>query len=166
MSTAPPETRFANILVAVDGSESAQRAVDVAIALGTKFRARLTVLHILDVPVTPYSSDQPVEVEIRNIDSAARTEGEKMVSSAAALAKEMGIERITEKVIKSMGSVSDGITEYAKENGMDIIVVGTRGSGRIKKLLVGSIATGVVNSAPCSVVVVREQRHPGSQEVA
>ena len=61
----------------------------------------------------------------------------------------------SEKVVKYAGSVADGITDYAKKKGVDLIVVGTRGMGGIKKLLLGSVAKGVVDSAGCSVIVVR-----------
>ncbi len=147
-------TSFSNILVAVDGSESAQRAARVAIELAKTFGADLTVLHIMEIPAIPYMSDRPVEVDVKELDEAARSEGMRMVSKAASLADTRGVDA-KEKVIRHMGSVAEGITDYAKKNGIDLIVVGTRGMSSIKKLLMGSIARGVVGSADCSVLVVR-----------
>jgi len=49
----------------------------------------------------------------------------------------------------------DLITEYAKKHSVDLIVMGTRGRGGFKRLLLGSVASGVVTNAKCSVLVVR-----------
>jgi nucleotide-binding universal stress UspA family protein len=147
-------TSFSNILVAVDGSESSQRAARVAIELAKTFGADLTVLHIMEVPAIPYMSDRPVEVDVKELDEAARSDGVRMVSKAASLADTKGVDA-KEKVIRRMGSAAEGITDYAKKNGIDLIVVGTRGMSSIRKLLMGSVASGVVGSADCSVLVVR-----------
>ncbi len=149
-----PARRFGKILVAVDGSESARRAVEVAIELAKSLSAELTVLNILETPVTPYASDKPVEMDVNEPVEAMRTDGERAVPGAASLAEERGVKTV-QRVVRHMGSAAEGITAYAKSNDIDLIVVGTRGLGGIRKLVVGSVASGVTGSASCCVLVVR-----------
>jgi nucleotide-binding universal stress UspA family protein len=144
---------FGSILVAIDGSEGAQRAVSAAIELARKYVATLTVLHVVEIPVMPYSSDKPVEIDLTRVDEGTKAEGE-LVSKAALLAKTMGV-KVVQKALRKMGSAVEGITDYAEKNGIDLIVVGTRGMGGVKRLVFGSVASGVVAHAKCSVLVVR-----------
>jgi nucleotide-binding universal stress UspA family protein len=149
-------TKFGSILVAVDGSASAQRAVEVAIEQAKAFSAKLTILYIVEIPVTPFFPDKETEIDERKVREGAKTEGEKMVSSAASLAEARGVKMIKQEVMRHTGhSTAEGIIDYAKKNAADLIVVGTTGLGGIKKLLLGSVANDVVGSAHCSVLVVR-----------
>jgi nucleotide-binding universal stress UspA family protein len=52
-------------------------------------------------------------------------------------------------------SVDGTIAEYAESHDIDLIILGTRGRSRFKKLLLGSVASGVVNYAPCPVMIVK-----------
>jgi nucleotide-binding universal stress UspA family protein len=144
---------FRNILVAVDGSETARKAVGVATEEAVKFAAELTVLNVVEIPVSPYYSERGVEIAAG--EGAAKTPGERMVSDAASIAEARGV-KVKQEILRHMGhSTAEGITDYAKKNDIDLIVVGTRGLGGIKKLLLGSVASGVVGSAHCAVLVVR-----------
>ena len=82
------------------------------------------------------------------------TDWEKLVSKAASLAESKGL-KANQKVMRHMGSVAEGIREYADKNGIDLIIVGTRGLAGVKRLVFSSVAGGVVSSATCSVLVVR-----------
>ena len=61
--------------------------------------------------------------------------------------------KVNRVIIK--GTPEEVILNYAKEKGVDLIVMGTRGLGGFKKLLLGSVSNGVVSHAPCSVLIVR-----------
>jgi nucleotide-binding universal stress UspA family protein len=58
-------------------------------------------------------------------------------------------------MVRSFGSPSSEIVSYAEKKNVDLIVMGTRGRGKLKKILLGSTASGVVMNAPCTVMVVR-----------
>ncbi|MCL5067585.1 MAG: universal stress protein [Thaumarchaeota archaeon] len=140
------------ILVAVDGSENADRAVKVASRIAKDNNADLTVLHVILLPPAVYSGD--VAIDIGKIESEARVGAEKIVSTASSLAEEEEVKPKT-AVVQRMDSAARGITEYANENAIDLIVVGTRGLGGFKRLVLGSVASGVVHHAHCSVLIVR-----------
>ncbi|HXX97619.1 MAG TPA: universal stress protein, partial [Candidatus Bathyarchaeia archaeon] len=59
------------------------------------------------------------------------------------------------ELIDSQMSVEGTIVEYAENNGVDLIILGTRGRSGIKKLLLGSVASGVISYATCPVIVVK-----------
>jgi nucleotide-binding universal stress UspA family protein len=59
------------------------------------------------------------------------------------------------ELIDSQMSVEGAIVEYAENNGIDLIILGTRGRSGIKKLLLGSVASGVISYATCPVIVVK-----------
>ncbi len=141
-----------HMLVAVDGSENALRAVRIASEIAKNNDAQLTILHVATVPASVYSGDLPVPIE--KIEEEARQEGEKFVAAAASLAQQKGI-NVKTAITGRMDSPVKGITEYAEANKIDLIVVGTKGLGGFKRLVLGSVASGVVQYAHCSVMVVR-----------
>jgi nucleotide-binding universal stress UspA family protein len=146
--------RFQRVMVALDGSESSNRAFQVGIDLTLMLKAELTILHIVEIPTSIYFPPEPIEVDVEKIQGREMTEGEKLVSNAASLAESKGL-KAGQKVMRHMGSVAEGIREYADKNGIDLIVMGTRGLGGVKRLLFSSVAGGVVSNANCSVLVVR-----------
>ena len=138
----------------MDDSESAQRALEVAIEVASALAAKLTIANVVEIPVTPSLPDEPVEIDVKKLDSATSTAGEKVVSAAGSLAAARGVETV-EKVITYMGSAAEGVSDYASKNHIDLIVVGTRGRGGLERLVLGSVADGVVHHARCPVLVVR-----------
>ncbi|HZW54943.1 MAG TPA: universal stress protein [Nitrososphaerales archaeon] len=151
-SSKKDEFGIKRILVAVDGSENATRAVKVASTLAKDNNAKLTILHVITIPAVVYSGD--VAFPLNKIEVEARRQGEKYVESAQSTARQAGVKAETE-IIESIDSPVRGITDYSEKNMIDLIVVGTRGLGGFKRLLLGSVGSGVVHYAHCSVLVVR-----------
>ncbi len=154
MTPSEDKVRFKRVLVGVDGSESASRAVMVAVDLSKRLAADLVILHVIHIASAIYSGGGVGLVPIDKIAREARLEAEKFVSAAASAAKEHGVEA-KEETIQDMQSPVWEITHYAEKNGIELIVVGTRGLGGFSRLLLGSVAGGVVSYAHCSVLVVR-----------
>ena len=145
--------RFGSILVAVDDSEGARRAVLVAIEEAEKFSASLTILNVLEVPVSPYYPEKEVQLDLSK--EKPMTEGERIVLSAAEMAESRGVKTRLE-VLRHMGhSTAEGIVEYARNNGIDLIVVGASGQTGLKAVLLESVANDVVKAAHCSVLLAR-----------
>ncbi len=147
------ETQIRRLLVAVDGSQKATEAVSVAARLARAIGGELTVLHVVHVPSSAYGVG--TEGVIDRIEAEARSAGRRFVSEAAASARALGVDRVKEALIENMQSPPKEITAYAKKNEIDLIAVGTRGFGDFRRLLLGSVASGVLSYAGCSVMVVR-----------
>lgn len=153
-STLKSEMQIKRILVAVDGSENARRAVEVASVIAKKNDADLTILHVMNIPSAAFTGDFPFPLYM--VEEEAKREGEKFVESASSVARRGEIKAKLE-IVEGMDSPVKAIIDYSDKNEIDLIVVGTRGLGSFKRLLLGSVASGLVHYAHCSVLVVRQQ---------
>ncbi|MFX0541455.1 universal stress protein [Roseovarius sp. S4756] len=173
-----------HILVATDGSETAQKAVTMAAELAAKFDIPLTIghalqfgkisndlvrmaeaEHILDSvkSASKIDFDKMREAENRNIFSsfdppsdtvrAITLIGEELVKRAADRARDIGASKVDTRTVDD--DPANGVLEMAKDVGADMIVIGHRGLGRVRSLLVGSVAHKVNSHATCTVVTVR-----------
>lgn len=133
-----------SILVAVDGSETSSNAAKMAIDLSKKFGANLIALHI--VPPNLRFNKEMFDIANQN--------GQKIVNEVREKAVAKGVD-VQTKVISDVISITKAIVEYAEENDVNLIVLGTRGISGIKRLLLGSTASGVVTYSHCPVMVVR-----------
>ena len=91
---------------------------------------------------------------LKEIVTMAVERGEKLLNEVKQKASKTNIEVKTDVII-GYTSVAKSIVEYAEERNMDLIVIGTRGMTGIKKMLLGSTATGVVTYAHCPVLIVK-----------
>jgi nucleotide-binding universal stress UspA family protein len=147
---------FKRLLVAVDGSDNAARAVKVAVILAEKFGAELIVCHV--IPTPSYSLAQAGIVGPATILSdyfaAARKDAKKVVDEAVRLAEMEGV-KATGVIRDNVFSVVEAIVKLAEDRNVDLIVIGTRGLTGFRRLLIGSVSSGVVSHAHCPVFLVR-----------
>ncbi|WP_026293929.1 universal stress protein [Saccharibacillus kuerlensis] len=142
---------FSKILVAYDGSKASNKALDRAIAL-TKASpdAQLEVLHIYDYPrffVGDGIAPVPGSVNKEFFDLAEQT-----VEEARRRVNEAGINA---RIEMRQGAPAVLILEYAKELGVDLIIIGSRGLGAIREFVLGSVSHNVVQQAQIPVLVVK-----------
>ena len=154
------EKKLSKILVAIDGSHAAFDAADYAMMLAKQHNAQLFLLHVLH-PEEYYSSLQFFEIkqssDSKELIEQAKTEANKWFDIIKKKIEEDILEKqmkIETAIIVSTATV-DSILDYADEKDIDLIVVGTRGRSGIKKLLLGSTASGIVTYASCPVIVVK-----------
>jgi len=157
---------FKRILVAVDDSKSSRQALETAARLAEKNNAELIVTSVVQSSTYLYPPDPiaaaptpgittpmlPVPLFNREASKAAAKLVEKAVPRSKAKAAHLKIRR---KVLKTETSVAKSITQYAANQRADLIVVGTSSVGSLKRLVLGSVSSGVVNNATTSVLVVR-----------
>lgn len=142
--------RFRRILVAVDGSENSMAAVDKAIQMAAHDNAELIAMNVLQLPVVHHFTPAVIGDALEK----GTTEAEEWFADVKRMAEESGA-KIKTLMVKSLGSPASEIVSYAEMENVDLIVMGTKGRSKLKKILFGSVATGVVMNAPCTVMVVR-----------
>jgi nucleotide-binding universal stress UspA family protein len=141
------------ILVAVDGSKPATHAANKAIELAKSIRAVLTILYIVSPP-TYIDLGYANVGRMNEIESKEKKRAQRLVDKAKNNAIQNDIPVETSVLIRYT-SVVKSIIEYAEKNKIDLIVVGSRGMSGFKKMLLGSVASGVVTYAHCPVVVIK-----------
>jgi nucleotide-binding universal stress UspA family protein len=136
------------IAAATDGSRSAVEAVRHAAALAKIYNACLRVVYVVNINISFHlGTYQQMALDI------LKEEGSKAVDEALLIAKELGVQDVKGEVLS--GNPRHGIVSWAKEEGADLIVLGSHGYSRIGALMLGSVADYVVHNAHCSVLLVR-----------
>jgi nucleotide-binding universal stress UspA family protein len=140
---------FSKLLVPVDGSENSVRALEAAIFLSKKIDAHMTVVHVMEKPPTVYIHPQKeLEELLRNY----RREAEQILEKCQEIGNRNGVE--LRKVIIE-GDVASEINRFAEKEVFDMIVMGHRGSGRFKKMVLGSVSEKVLHQTKRSVLIIR-----------
>ena len=145
--------KFSKILVAVDGSEQSMQAADYAIELAKKYNAQLTALTVSHIPLSSYGFGSRPDT-IKHEREKEMLESQQWIRTIEEAGTRHNISLKTD-FIDSQMSVEGTIVEYAESHDADLIVIGTTGRSGFKKLLLGSVASGVVNYATCPVMVVK-----------
>lgn len=143
---------YTHILVPVDFSELSELAVQQALNLANCYNAKITLLHIIErfpehLPHYHMSQENMDPSEFL-IDRASKDLHDCAIR--------LGKEDIGREVILSTQSAKWEIVKYVENHDIDLIVLGARGRHGFRDLLGGSTATGVVRTAPCSVLTVRD----------
>lgn len=139
---------FSKMLVAIDGSDESMDAADYATSISKEYNAELYALHVIRADIDLFGSPENSEFITR-----MRNDGEKYLDKVKLKANEKNVQIKTE--IVSTMDISGGIIDYAEDNDIDLIVIGSRGRSELKKLLLGSVASHVVTYAHCPVLVVK-----------
>ncbi|MCQ4088603.1 universal stress protein [Saccharibacillus sp. JS10] len=137
-----------HILVAVDGSESSQRALEEGIQLGNALRepAMLTALHI--------DRNMPMNEPALGFDPEAEIEAEG-VALLDSVKKSLEHSGLNYKTVIRKGDPAREICEFAKAQSVDLIIVGTKGQSLAAELLLGSVSHKVIQHATCPVMSIR-----------
>jgi EmrB/QacA subfamily drug resistance transporter len=145
------------VLVAVDGSENGYRAAQTAIKLAKDYSAELIVLRVVTAAggITPTMQRGQTSAIIRQFYDYAEEDASAYVEGLVSEAKSSGVSAVRGEVIRTHSSPASAISERAKREAADILVIGTRGLDRPKRLLLGSVSSGVVASSDIQVLVVR-----------
>lgn len=136
------------ILVPVDGSENSRRALQHAVSMANS-GALITILHVIEVPPTVYVQSQKL---LDQLLGKFREESAQVLDGYKALAQERGVS--VEAVVLE-GDVAESIVDYAQKGGFDMIVMGSRGLGRLKEMVLGGTSSNVLHNAKCPVVIVK-----------
>jgi nucleotide-binding universal stress UspA family protein len=155
---------FKKILVPIDGSEPAEKALDAALDLAEKYGAELEILNVFSIYRyaailgNQYESGaNEFPVWATTYLDEVRGHHEKLLAEALKKAKD-GKPDLTVSTKLVDGSVTDNIVQEAEKGNFDVIVIGHRGLGGVSKLLLGSISDRVADHAKCSVLIVKQSK--------
>jgi len=155
---------FDTVVIATDGSGSAQRAVEAALDLAGKFDATVHALYVVDEGEVESTPDDVRDV----LERALATTGGRALSFVREAATSDGETDADVVTAVRSGDPADEIQAYAEEMNADLIATGTRGRHGDHGFLLGSVAEEVVRSAPMPVLSVRQlegEANPERQEV-
>jgi universal stress protein A len=133
---------FSHILFPVDLSARCVAARPVVESWARRFNAKVTLLHTVQIPISSYggADGYPIVIDFPTIEATAKTRLERFEIDLPDVAR-----------VVSVGDPAFEITQYAEENGVDLIMMPTHGYGTFRSLLLGSTAAKVLHDSHCPV---------------
>jgi nucleotide-binding universal stress UspA family protein len=153
------EIGFLKIAVGVDGSAESMKAAEYAISVAKMYDAELVAINVLTSDIGYMYSSPGVEsppLTVKEIILLAEDEAMKWFDKIKEIANAKKVQLKTEFIVAKR-SVLSTMLEYIEEHNISLIVVGTRGRSGVKKMLLGSIASGLVSYSPCPVLVIKQR---------
>jgi nucleotide-binding universal stress UspA family protein len=141
------------ILIATDGSENAEKAANFGIKIAELSGAKVYAVYVIDI--TPYYSIPLDQIWSKEVYEQLEKMGHEITFSVEKNAKAAGLE--AESLVLK-GDPAERILNFAEEQNVDMIVVGSHGIGGFERLVIGSVSEKVVRHAKIPVLVVREQK--------
>jgi nucleotide-binding universal stress UspA family protein len=151
------KTLFSKILVPMDGSDYSFKAAEYAIDIASRYESEITLISIVASKVRYGASSGVFGAIPPNYLKKYENEAKKWFNRVLVKVKQDGfkVKKIKTDVITTPLSIVSTILQYAQKDDVDLIIIGTRGITGFKKMLVGSVASGVVTYAHCPVLVIR-----------
>jgi len=138
------------IMLATDGSPTAEKATETAIELAKLLETDLVVTTVWEIPYTTVGlAPAPVAGDLAHL---SEDDARKVATAAAARAEEAGVETRT---VVLRGITVQEICAAADKFDPRFLVIGSHGLGAVRRALFGSVSTGVLHQARCPVLVVR-----------
>jgi nucleotide-binding universal stress UspA family protein len=143
-----------NVMVAVDGSPPATRALALGADIAMRYGAGLHVVHVVAEVTVPEELEEFARTE--RVDRPDWVElgrvGEAVIGAARAEASAKGVQDVRTRVLT--GDPPEQLLGYAHDHAINLLLMGRRGRGRIRGLLMGSVSAKVSSLAECPVVTV------------
>ena len=149
---------FERILVPLDGSKHSIHALEKAIQIAKQGNGKITLVHVYSVlrtGVVPMAMTEPVIMPpdlVAKLAEAVRKAGVTILEDAE---KNVEAEGVQSKALLKEGHIVEEILRTAKEEDVDLIVIGARGLSTIKEIFLGSVSHGVALHAPCPVLLMK-----------
>lgn len=146
------------VLLAYDGSSSSQYTLEKSLPFLREQKAEILLLSVIpevEIPAFPAGGDLQLPwsgVPSDEIQQKLQETGERILATAVQKVEEYGC---TYRTKIMYGPPRMTICQVATEEKVDLIIMGSRGLGTVKRLLLGSVSDYVIHHAPCSVLIVR-----------
>ena len=141
---------FKKILVPIDRSTNSHHGFEYSAEIAEKFDAEITMIHVLEKPIYAYESpeEMPGASPAMILDSLEKKAQELLADRKLELAKR----KVRTKAILKRGNPQVEILKASK--GFDLIVMGSKGCGRLRRILLGSVANSVIQQSKVPVLIV------------
>ncbi len=143
-----------SILVADDMTDSSRAAVEEAVDLSKRFRAKLTIVTVVSAIAPGFAIPAP----LGDAFDAILTETKQRLETQRKRILALGVPEVETELYQ--GDPVDRVVEYAKDHRPDLIVVGSRGLTGAGRFLLGSVSDGILHHVNCSVLVVKGSAKP------
>jgi nucleotide-binding universal stress UspA family protein len=140
-----------HVLVPIDFSATADRALEYALALAQQLQARLTLLHVFDL--TPVTLGEMMPSVAATYLEAQETDAQHLLQASRERVQHAGLQG---ESLLVQGTPMHAIVDTASEQGVDLIIMGTHGRTGLAHVFLGSVAEHVIRQAPCPVLVIRK----------
>ncbi len=146
--------QFKKILVAVDGSTTADKGLEYAIELAKKFESTLTIMHVINLPSIPHSIpgdafNQPIP-STEELKTQLRSEGDNVLLKRK---EDVMKKNLQANILFAFGDPAEEILKSSDD--YDLIVMGSRGQGRLQSLILGSVSNKVIHYAKKPVLLIK-----------
>jgi nucleotide-binding universal stress UspA family protein len=146
-------SRFHHLLVPIDGSPTADKALDEAIRLASSSGAKVTLLHVMDA-LSHMTGFESGTLYAEQILPLMRSAGENLLAQAGQKVLAQGLQVECILITEGPGRVFEHVAEHARNNNVDLIVLGSHGRRGMGRALLGSDAEQIIRHAPVPVLVV------------
>jgi len=136
------------IVVAVDGSDLSFKALSYAAKLAGLSKSKIVVLNVMSLP--PWTAARTADALKKDLSSRAAD----ILGKAKSLGRSIGVD-VETRSIETSESIVMAIIDFSNKEKADLIVMGTKGTSGYGKMMLGSVAAGVVSFASCPVLAVR-----------
>ncbi len=141
---------YTKILVPIDGSENSTRALEHGLNLSSELKSKITVLYVLQIPPFVYVQSQQV---VNSVMESLKKEAKLVLESGISQSKKHGVE--PETVFLEGNDIASIIIDYGEKNNFDVIVIGSRGHGKVKTVLLGSVSHNVLHNSKIPVLIIK-----------
>ncbi|CAN5771453.1 universal stress protein [soil metagenome] len=150
---------FSKILVPVDGSINSMKAIDYAVDISEKYKSEILALHVLYSQSGFAFHKETVagaitSSSLNDLNLEAKKEAEKWFEEINKRVEKKNVQIRTE-VVLTVISIVEGILTYAEKENINLIIIGSKGKSGWKKLIVGSVASGISTYAHCPILIVK-----------
>lgn len=146
---------YQRILIPIDGSDTAERALQEAIKLAHR-EARLRLVYVLE-EIYLLDAEGYAYIDFTALQAAMRNTGERTLALALEQVKQAGLSAETALLEAKGERIASVIENEARHWPADLIVIGTHGRSGLNRLLLGSVAEGLVRVATVPVLLVRAE---------
>jgi nucleotide-binding universal stress UspA family protein len=141
---------ISKILVPIDGSENSMRALSHGLFLSSNLKIKLTIIFVIEVPPFVYVQSQKV---VNSVMASLEKEAKDVLEEGRNQAKKHDVE--PEILFLEGNNIASIIIEHGEKNNFDLIVIGSKGKGKLKSSLLGSVSNKVIHHSKNPVYVVK-----------